>query len=77
MTNKQIAALAYIAANPGCTTMDVCRAEWSGRGHNASYDRVGRLRSRRLVARMIGPSRGPGIPLALTAAGLAALESAS
>lgn len=76
MSTKQINVLLYLASNPGATAADVTRMEWSGRGHNASYDRVGRLRSRRMVARQIGPRRGAGIPLVITALGLAALEKA-
>lgn len=49
ISNQQAAAIAFIASNPGCSMADVCRYEWSGRGHSASYDRVNRLIRRRLV----------------------------
>lgn len=40
-----------IANNPGCTAADVCRYEWSGRGHSASYERVRRLARRGFITR--------------------------
>jgi len=65
MSNQQKTVLEYIAKHPGCTAMDVCRYEWSGRGHRASYARVTRLRRRGLIRR--GPAaetgRGPRVGL--------------
>ena len=52
MSAKQIAALRYIAAHPGCTAADVTRYEWSpARGHSATYDRVARLARRGYITR--------------------------
>ncbi len=73
MSTKQIAALAYIAATPGCCAADVTRYEWSGRGHAASYARVDRLRVRGLVR---GTRVGSRIELALTERGAAVLAVA-
>ncbi len=62
MTHQQRAVLAYVAANPGCSIADVCRHEWKGQGHAASYARVARLVARgHLVAR-----KGVGKRVALT-----------
>jgi len=74
MSTKQIAALQYIAANPGCCAADVTRYEWSGRGHNASYARVDRLRARRLVR---GARVGARIELTVTDLGASILAARS
>lgn len=70
MSTQQIAALAYIARNPGCTAADVTRHEWSGRGHAASYARVSRLRDRRYL---LGVRVGARIDLYVTDRARAAL----
>lgn len=71
MSNQQIAALQFIARNPGATAADVTRREWAGRGHAASYARVARLVARGLVARGRG-YRG-SLPMWLTPAGAAVI----
>lgn len=60
--NKRISAnqaryIAFVAANPGCSTADVDRAcRWNSRaGHKWVYDGVNRLVRRGLVKR--GPAR--------------------
>jgi hypothetical protein len=61
MSARQRAVLAYVATHPGCTAADVTRHEWRGRGHAASYARVGRLRRRRLLRSV--PGRGGRVKL--------------
>jgi hypothetical protein len=51
ISSQQSTVLAFIAAHPGCSIADVCRYEWSGLGHAASYARVNRLIDRGLVLR--------------------------
>lgn len=43
ISSQQDYVLTFVANNPGCSVADVCRAEWGGRGHYASYERVKRL----------------------------------
>lgn len=70
MSSKQVFALRFIASNPGCTTADVCRAEWSGRGHSATYDRIKRLINRGFVTRK---RFGTGFKLTITTSGIVTL----
>ena len=49
ISEAQRQALQFIRENPGCCTMAVCRNEYDGPGHLASYARVDRLVKRGLV----------------------------
>lgn len=49
INSRQANLINYVANNPGCTIMDACRHEHSGRGHAASYDAVHRLLRRGLL----------------------------
>lgn len=49
LSMRQSQILRFVASNPGCSKMDVCRFEWGRRGHRASYDRIRRLIRRGLL----------------------------